>query len=644
MRLRYSLLLSCLLVCNIFSSRVLAARTGRFDTTVVFKGSRVLSCYVPTNYNGANKYRLMVCLHGLGDNSANYCNYITSGAGAAWSTRFPNTIFICPEASATTDDYYQYSGDEVIIQKCIDVAMTNYHIDSSDVILQGFSLGGRAALRYGLDNYTKFKGLLLNTPAIQGVKNALNVQASYPFQRSYFYTYANSSHIPIYITHGETDPLYEPPIDTALKQMVLNDGMVRYNDVPNMGHQIPSFNQMADVLQFLTTPARPGNDLEVFELDAPARTCSASVAPRALIRNAGSDTITSAIFAITLNGQAQPFVWNDSLLPFQHKIVTLPTLLLASGQNILEVRVDTIDGVLDTYTSNNDKIDTFEYVSRGTSLPISEGFEESTFSSEIFPPPGWLLQEAGDVWSPWFLDTVKKSGTFSAGAFNSPYIFDNVGRAEGLLSPVLDLTTIPNPQMSFDLTYNYDRLYSTTLADTLDILISTDGGVTYTSLFRKAGAALATFASPIINPQSINDQIIAPQDSNWRHYAIDLGPYASAPEAIVKFNYISGLGGTIYIDNVDFTGPLSSVPVSIPISYRMYPNPATDRITVAGDPSSQVKITVMDVAGRHVLSAEGMTDGSGEFLLDTHALIAGVYFVRTSIGHFARTEKLTIQR
>jgi len=174
MRLRYTLLLSCFLVCNLLPSHA-QAKTGSFDTTISFLGStRKLSCFVPTNYTAANKYRLLVCLHGLGDNSANYRNSLISGLG--WSTSFPNTIFICPEAATTTSDFYSPAGGEAIVQKCIDLGMANYHIDSSDVILQGFSLGGRAALRYGLDNYKKFKGLLLNTPAIQGVKNALNDQ------------------------------------------------------------------------------------------------------------------------------------------------------------------------------------------------------------------------------------------------------------------------------------------------------------------------------------------------------------------------------------------------------------------------------------------------------------------------------------
>jgi len=644
MRFLCALILGSSLLFTTFAAQALP-HTGSFDTTLTFIGkTRLLSCYVPTKYNDTNKYRLMVCLHGLGDNSANYRNALISSLG--WATDFPNTIFVCPEAAATTADFYYTdlsdSGGQFIIDTCIKFAMANYHIDSADVILQGFSLGGRAALRYGLDNYTKFKALLLNTPAIQGVKNALNGQPTY------LYTYANASHIPIYITHGELDVFYEPPIDSALKQMVLTDGIVRYTDVPNIAHTIPAFSKMSDVLQFFNAPAHPGNDVELFELDAQARVFSPSIPSQALIQNVGSNTVDSVSFQIVQGTFSSiPYLWTGRLLPFQHAIVSLPGQFVESGslENMIEVQIDGINGIADTNTSNTEKIDTFQLIWQRSALPFSEGFEESEF-----PPTGWLLQEAGDIFSPWFQDTVRRSGAFSAGAFNSLFYFDNSGRAEGLLSPVLDLTSTPNPQLTFDLAYNYDRYtppYTTgatvDLTDTLEILISTDGGLTYTSLFRKYGADLATFAQPIHNPSSAQAVIITPQDSNWRHYTIDLTPYASAPEAFLKFNYISGLGGSIYIDNVNVGLPLA-VQAPAPISYPVFPNPASDRVTIVGDAVSKVHIAVLDVAGREVLSSEGTTDGSGTFVLDTHRLIAGIYLVRVNIGPRSTTMKLVIQR
>src|SRR4051812_47149331 len=166
--MKYFLQTLIMLVILSFGGKTFAQTTGSFDTSITFmSSSRQLSLYVPTTYNSATKYRLMVCLHGLGDNSANYRNALINSL--SWNTAMPNTIFVCPEAETVNSDYYSTAGSEAIIQQSITVAMSRYQIDTANVILQGFSLGGRAALRYGLDNYSVFKGLLLNTPAVQGV-------------------------------------------------------------------------------------------------------------------------------------------------------------------------------------------------------------------------------------------------------------------------------------------------------------------------------------------------------------------------------------------------------------------------------------------------------------------------------------------
>jgi len=192
-----------------------AQTTGSYDTTIAFmSGTRAMSVYVPTTYTAGTPHKLMVCLHGLGDTCTNYRNALIGTL--AWNTNMPNTIYVCPEASSRNADYYFPTGAEAIVQASIDYARSLYNIDTNEIILQGFSLGGRAALRYGLDNYSKFKALLLNTPAIQGVKQALN-GTPYPFN------YANARNIPVYITHGGTDQLYTGPIDTACMNLILND-------------------------------------------------------------------------------------------------------------------------------------------------------------------------------------------------------------------------------------------------------------------------------------------------------------------------------------------------------------------------------------------------------------------------------------
>jgi hypothetical protein len=573
-----------------------AQTTGSFDTVISFmSGTRPLSLYVPTTYNAANRYRLMICLHGLGDTCNNYRNALMNGLG--WGSAMPNTIFICPEAATASSDFYTPAGGEVIIQQSVALAMSRYHIDTANVVLQGFSLGGRAALRYGLDNYKNFKGLLLNTPAVQGVKEALNGHAA-----AYAFNYTNAGRIPIYITHGATDITYESSIDSTYEQLVLNDGMVRYVDVPGLGHSIPSLAQMGDFNSFFNVPAHAGKDIEVVRLyPTPLLNCTTPVSAGLLFRNNGQDTIKTVKFKYTLGSTVQTATWGGTLASYQHAIINTGFSSPVAGDNILSVEVDTLNNqVQDTVTANNQAATTLHFAP--SPLPVlHESFEGATF-----PPAGWVLQESGDFYSAWGADnTVAKTGSQSVSAFNTVFIFDNAGRSEGLITPLVTVGST-KPSLSFDVAYNYHRYtppYVTAnidFADTLEVLISTDCGAHYTSLYKKGGANLATFSSPILNPLSIQADFINPADSNWRGERIDLSSFTAGGNvvnAVFKFNYTSALGGSINIDNV-FVGSVTGVAPASKTSCRIYPNPARDYVTVEG--AANATVTIINSLGQQV--------------------------------------------
>ncbi len=613
--------------------------TGSYDTTVTFLGaSRAMSFYVPPTYDSTLKYRLIVGLHGLGDNSSNYRNALVSGLG--WAASIPNTIFICPEAATVNSDYYYPAGNEAIIQSAIDLAMQKYHIDTNNVVLQGFSLGGRAALRYGLDNYAKFKGLLLNTPAIQGVKNAINGLPAYSFN------YANGVHIPIYITHGMNDIIYKAPLDSAYEQLIINNSKVRYYEFPGLGHTIPPIASIVNFIPFFDTPATHGYDLDVVKPIITQRSCVTSVPASCLIRNTGSSTIHSANLQYTVAGVPLNYVWTGSLTSFQHAVVSLPTLTAPVGNDTLDVKVTMLDTtVADTITFNNEKKVPFQVKTTGVALPLTEGFEG------VFPPVDWIQYLAGDAYSPWAADsTTFKTGIASMGTFNTILIFDNSGRKEDIASPLLDLTSIANPYLTFDVAYNYHHYappvttIDTIFADTLEVLISTDCGATYTSLYKKGGTQLATFASPILNPTSIAADFIVPADSNWRTEGIDLSAYSTDNKAIVKFSYISALGGSINIDNVKFRGnPVKTEQLQLLHAGNVFPNPANDHVLVTAGNSVLDHIAIVDMTGKTVMLVN-CEQGRTEMQVNIASLIEGVYILLAYTDHGIEHSRMVISR
>jgi predicted esterase len=632
---RYTtLLLSLSVLIPILSA---AQRTGSYDTSISFMGSpRALSIYVPPSYTPASKHRLMVCLHGLGDTASDYRNALVNLLG--WGAAMPNTIFVCPEAVTRSSDFFSPIGGEAIIRQSMDYVMNIYNIDTADVVLQGFSLGGRAALRYGLDNPATFSGLLLNTPAVQGVKEALNEQPVYPFN------YSNASRIPIYITHGATDITYGNVLDSTYEQLVLHDGIVQFRRYPGLGHTLPPLAQMP-FRQFIDTPAHAGADMDAVKIYTPLLNCAAQATPSLLFRNTGTDTIRSAKFSYTLSGSPQTASWTGTLLPFQHATVPLGVAGLAQGSIAsITAQVDSINGSADTVTANNQQSGTVTRAAAALTS-LNEGFEGS------FPPSGWTLEEAGDFYTAWVDDnTVAKTGNQSVNAFNTIFFFDNSGRAEGLITPAVSLPAV-RPMLSFDVAYNFHRYtppYLTAtvdFADTLEVLISNDCGNSYTRLYKKGGADLATFSNPILNPLSINDLFAVPADSNWRTERVDLSAYASGGnDVFIKFSYISALGGSNTIDNVQIGSATSVAGGASRTAIRVYPNPASDEVRVASAGEAIRKLEVVDMAGRKVLSIPVEDPHAALIKVDTHSLPAGIYMLQIYTEDGLRTEKLSIKK
>jgi hypothetical protein len=77
-------------------------------------------------------------------------------------------------------------------------------------------------------------------------------------------------------------------------------------------------------------------------------------------------------------------------------------------------------------------------------------------------------------------------------------------------------------------------------------------------------------------------------------------------------------------------------------SFRVYPNPANEEITIkSSSVSNDATVSVFDLNGKELksLKLSGM-----ETNVDTTDLISGVYFVRVSTGNDSKTEKLIIKK
>ena len=614
-------------------------QTGSFDVQIQFMGEdRTLSMYVPEDYNADNSYNLLLGLHGSGDTSSNYRNALIQHY--KWNEFITNTIFIFPDGgSDISSDFYSPEGDNEIIIEALNYAMSNYNINTDEVILQGFSLGGRSALKFGLENYEMFKGLMLNTPAIQSMHDLNNNPIA-----SLVFKYENADKIPIAINVGEEDSYLN--INSKLfLELIKHKGITEFISVPEMGHTITSKDTIQLMLDFINTPAPNELDADFIQFDNPDRICFSSFAPKASIRNKGQETIQSVHFMILHNNLEMGYTWTGEIKSFEFVEIILPEIELNSGINIIQFAIDSINSIQKTENIEVGEI-IVEYLTSGIDIPYAENmyFDENILDN-------WLLYESGNLFT-WRLQPVSSQGSAqldkSLFMFNWAFYPYNEGYSEELISPSFNLEGANSPQFKFDVAFNYHKFtpplsqQDVTFSDTLRVLLSTDCGETFTQLYEKYGDDLATVDNPIENPDGNVSPVFTPQSNQWRTETIDLSPYTGEKNVIIKFSYASGMGGVVFLDEFIVEEP-TSVSENIKQESFIFPNPASvsANIDLSKSGTGEKYITVFNLLGEKVFEIN--SNSSEMFEIDVNGFESGLYFVHIESDNGKTVDKLIVR-
>ena len=318
--------------------------------------------------------------------------------------------------------------------------------------------------------------------------------------------------------------------------------------------------------------------------------CDYSFAPVVTLQNLGSAPLTSATLRLTCGSQVEEVNWTGNLAQYATEQVTMPTINgTENGSVTFTVEIVSVNGVADESSDFNTHSETF----------LSQLTSNIANASQNF---------ASDNLTPWALDDQTDGGCFvyqGALIFNS-YSVSNGGKAN-LLSPLLNFANVTDPSLTFDLCY---KRYNDNSNDKLQIMVSTDCGSTWTTVFDKSGANLATGDNTTSN--YVADEY-APQ-------TVDLSQFIGQEKVIVKFAFTSAYGNNIWIDNVNITATVG-IEENEDNNISIFPNPAKDMLNITSEKAIN-QIDVYDVNGKLVKSYTNVNNN-----INIKDLATGVYML-----------------
>ena len=111
-------------------------------------------------------------------------------------------------------------------------------------------------------------------------------------------------------------------------------------------------------------------------------------------------------------------------------------------------------------------------------------------------------------------------------------------------------------QISFDVAY---AAYNASYIDGLEVLLSSDCGITWNSLYLKTGLTVGPGNLPTAPPTTSN---FTPTSAQWRNETINLDQYIGEPSVRIAFRNLPAYGNNLYIDNINISGVFIPPPVA----------------------------------------------------------------------------------
>lgn len=325
-------------------------------------------------------------------------------------------------------------------------------------------------------------------------------------------------------------------------------------------HLDPAGSGAATSMTGSSSPCTATNavDAGILSITEPnANTCGASITPVVVLRNFGTNNLTTCQIQYQLSGGAmQTFNWSGNLSTNANVTITLPSVNATNGNNTFTAFTQNPNNTVDGNTSNDAQSVTFT-ASAGVALPLVQTFQNTTF-----PPTDYSISN-GDNDVTWARTTAAGFNS-TASMFLDNWDYNAVGAYDWLVMPPVDLSNASSANLTYDYAYAYFDGNQGVFYDSLAVAYSLDCGASWFALSFEGGIQLATAGG-----QSTE---FTPTPNDWENVTLDLTGTALMGESnvTIAFVAVNGYGNNLYVDNINFQ---SSSSTQTPIADFTFSNP-----------------------------------------------------------------------
>jgi hypothetical protein len=374
----------------------------------------------------------------------------------------------------------------------------------------------------------------------------------------------------------------------------------------------------------------PPTDLKFVSVNNPtlAINCGASVTPQIVVKNNGSNAITSVTVNYTVDATPYVYNWSGNIAASQNQAIDLPGIVVTRGAHNLNFNITTTG---DAYSDNNSGTTTFYANDNGVVGSVNPFTNTSDELIVITEGAGWVrgnrtgdaLQTSGN---PAYLTSL--SGNYS----------DN--SKSYLVSQCYNLSNVLNPQisfkMAFDLENNWDIAYveySTNLGNTWNVLGSMGTGW-YNS--NRTPQTTGSDCNNCVGAQWTGT------NTGFNTYSYGLSALNAETNVLFRIVFISDSNTTklgIKIDDFVISGVLSADSFKAN-QVAVFPNPSTGIFNISLGNLTANKIEVYDISGKIILQKNNLEVSNNQTNIDLSNALNGVYFVKISTENNTITKRI----